>query len=128
MTERGEARMSFSVPCATISPPCTPAPGPISSDVIRHADRVFVVLDHDDRIAEIAQSGQRAEQSLVVALVQADRRLVEHVHHADEAGADLRGEADALRLAAGERIGLAVEREVVEADVDQEAAAAREFP
>jgi hypothetical protein len=30
--------------------------------------------------------------------VQADRGFVQHVHHADEAGADLRGQPDALRL------------------------------
>jgi hypothetical protein len=39
----------------------------------------------------------------VVALVQADRRLVEHIQGADEAGADLRREPDALRLTTCER-------------------------
>jgi hypothetical protein len=48
---------------------------------------------------------QRPEQPVVVALVQADRRFVEHVHHAGQPGADLRGEPDPLRLAAGQRIG-----------------------
>jgi hypothetical protein len=48
------------------------------------------------------------------------RRLVEHVEHADQAGADLGGQPDALRLAAGQRGRGAVEREVVEADVEQE--------
>jgi len=71
-------------------------------DVVGQPDRVFVVLDHDHRVAEVAQAGEGAEQALVVALVQADRGLVEHVHHADQAGADLAGEPDALRLAAGE--------------------------
>jgi hypothetical protein len=85
------------------------------------------VLDHDHRVAEIAQALQRAEQARVVALVQADRGLVEDVHHADQPRADLAREADALRLAARERVGAAVERQVVEADVDQEAAAGRGF-
>jgi hypothetical protein len=62
--------------------------GPMSH-VVGQADRVLVVLDHDHRVAEVAQAGERAEQAFVVALVQADRRLVEHVHHADQAGADL---------------------------------------
>ena len=53
--------------------------------------------------------------------MEADARLVENVEHADKARADLRGEADALRLAAAERCGSASEREVVEADVQQEA-------
>ena len=47
-------------------------------------------------------------------------RFVQHVHHAGEAGADLAGEADALGFAARQGVGGAVERQVVEADVDQE--------
>ena len=66
-------------------------------------DRVLVVLDDDQRVAEVAQPQQRVEQLLVVPLVQPDGRLVEHVQHADQAGADLGGEPDPLRLAAGQR-------------------------
>jgi hypothetical protein len=57
----------------------------------------LVVLDHDHRVADVAQLLERFDQARVVALVQADRRLVEHVHHAGEARADLAREADALR-------------------------------
>ena len=89
-------------------------------DVVGDPDRLLVVLDDDHRVAEVAQPHQRLDEALVVALVQADRRLVEHVEHADEAAADLRRQPDALRLAAGERGRRAVEREVVEADVEQE--------
>ena len=89
-------------------------------DVVGRADRVLVVLDDDHGVAEVAQVAQRLEQARVVALVQADRRLVEHVEHAGQARADLRGEADALALAAGERAGIARQRQVVEADVVQE--------
>ena len=70
---------------------------------------------------------ERVEQPVVVARVQADRRLVEDVEHADQAAADLAGQANALRLAAGERRRGAVEREVVEADVVQEAEPAADF-
>ena len=83
-------------------------------------DRVLVVLDDDDRVADVAQVLERAEQALVVALMQADRRLVEHVEHAGEAGADLRGEADALGFAARQRAGGARQRQVFEADVVEE--------
>ena len=41
--------------------------------------------------------------------------------HAHQAGADLGGQPDALRLAAAERAALAVEREIAEADVFQKA-------
>ena len=96
-------------------------------EVVGGPHRVFVVLDDDDRVAEVAELGERVEQALVVARVEADRGFVEDVEHADEAAADLAGEADALRFAAGERGGGAVEREVVEADVLQEAEAAADF-
>jgi hypothetical protein len=52
--------------------------------------------------------------------VQADGRLVEDVHHAHQAGADLAGQADALGLAAGEGVGAAVQRQIVQTHVHQE--------
>ena len=57
----------------------------------------------------------------VVPLVQADGGLVQDVHDAHQAGADLAGEPDALGLAAGECLGAALQGEVVEPHVRQEA-------
>ena len=94
---------------------------------VRRADRVFVVLHHQHRIAQVAQALERGDQAVVVALVQADAGLVQHIHHAREAGADLAREPDALRLAARERVGTAVEAQVVEAHVVQEAQARRDL-
>ena len=74
-----------------------------------------------------AQAGQGLDEPAVVALVQADGRLVEHVEHADQAGADLRGQADALGLAAGQRSRRALEVQVLQADVEQEAQACLDF-
>ena len=91
--------------------------------VVGLADRVLVVLDHDHRVAEVAQVLERLEQAVVVALVEPDRGLVEHVEHAGEARADLRGEPDALALAARQRAGIARERQIAEADVLEEAEA-----
>ena len=88
---------------------------PHVDDVVGRADRVVVVLDDDHAVAEIAQVLERGEQPVVVALVQTDRRLVQHVHDAGQPRADLRREPDPLRLAAGERLRRAVEREIVEA-------------
>ena len=88
--------------------------------VVGGANRLLVVLDDDDRVAEIAQPRQRAEQLAVVALMQADRRLVEHVQHAGQVRADLRREPDALPFAARQRRGAAAERQVADADVVQE--------
>ena len=94
--------------------------GPDIDDIIGGADGVLVMLDHDHGIAEIAQPLERFEQPGIVALVQADRRLVEHIEHAGQAGADLRGEPDALALAAGQRAGRARQRQIIEPDIDQE--------
>ena len=88
---------------------------------VRGPDGVLVVLDHDQRVAQVAQPQQGLEQPVVVPLVQPDGRLVQHVEHADQAGADLGREPDPLRLAAGQRAGGPVQRQVVQADVEQEA-------
>ena len=121
MIDAGLRTISSTVPTAITSPPCFPAPGPEVDDVIGGAHRLFVVLDDDHRVAEVAQLLERGEEPRVVALVQPDRRLVEDVQHADEPRTDLRRQPDALRLAARERLGRAAEREVVEPDVDEEA-------
>ena len=52
--------------------------------VIAVADAVLIVLDHDHAVADVAQAVKRADEPRVVALVQADRRLIEHVADADE--------------------------------------------
>ena len=62
-----------------------------------------VVLDDDHGVAGVAEPLERLDQPPVVALVEADRRLVEHVEDPAEVRADLRREPDALRLAARER-------------------------
>ena len=84
------------------------------------AHHLLVVLDDEDGVAERLQPLERPDQLVVVALVQADRRLVEDVEDADELRADLRREPQPLRLAAGERLRRAVELEVADADVVEE--------
>ena len=78
--------------------------------VISTANGVFVVFNDDHGIAEVAQAGQGLEQSVIVALMQANRGLIEHVHHAHQAGTNLTGEANALRFATRQRVGLAIKR------------------
>ena len=124
MSEVGDAIRSSIVPAPTTWPPRVPAPGPRSMQVIGAADRVLVVLDHEQRVALAAELLERVEQHAVVARMQADRRLVEHVADAAQVRAELRRQPDALGLAARERRRGAVEREVAEADVAQERRAA----
>ena len=85
--------------------------------------RLVVVLDHHHRVADVAQVLERRQQLLVVALVQADRGLVQHVDDAGQLAADLAGQPDALALAARERRRRPVQRQVAEAHVEQEAQA-----
>ena len=94
--------------------------GPHVDDVVGRAHGLLVVLDDDHGVAEVAQAQQRVDEAPVVALVQADAGLVEDVEHADQRRADLRGQADALRLAAAERGRGALQREVADADVVEE--------
>ena len=89
-------------------------------DVIGDLDHVGVVLDDEHGVALIAQLPQDVDQPQVVARVQADRRLVEHVQRADERRAERRRQVDALRLAARQRRRQPIERQVVEPDVAQE--------
>ena len=100
---------------------------PEIQNVIRRTNRVRVVFDDKHGVAQIAQAFERVQQPVVVALVQADARLVQNIEHADERRADLRGEPDALRLAAAQRAALAIQREITKADVFQKAQPRADF-
>ena len=88
-------------------------------EIVGSAHRVFIVLDHEDGVAQVTQALQALQEAIVVARMQADAGLVEDVQDADQAGADLAREANALGFAAGEARGAAIEREIVQADVEQ---------
>ena len=89
-------------------------------DVVGRPHRVFVVLDDDHRVALVAESGERFQQAVVVAGMQADGRLVEDVEHADQPAADLAGQPDPLHLAARKGRRGAVQAEIFEAHVLEE--------
>ncbi len=96
-------------------------------DVVGRPHGVFVVLDHDNGVSQVAELGQRVQQLVVIAGVQADRGFVEDVEHAHQAAADLPGQPDALHLAAGKGGGGAVERQVLQAHIFEELQAAANF-
>ena len=85
------------------------------------------MLDHDHAVADVAQMLQRGDQLVVIALVQADGGLVQHIHHARQAGADLRRQANALGLAAREGVGTAVKTQIGQAHVVEEQQARGDF-
>ena len=96
-------------------------------DVVGGTDGLFVMFHDHDGVTHVAQAAERVEQALVVARMQADRRLVENVQHADQAGADLPSQPDALRFAARQRGSGTVQRQVIQPDVHQETESAADF-
>src|SRR4051812_5827592 len=77
------------------------------------------MLDNDDRVSHVTQSPQRLEQSIVVARMKADRRLIQNVQYADQAAADLTCQANPLRFAPRQRRRRAIERQILQPDIDQ---------
>ena len=100
-------------------PAALPGAGADVDQPIGGAHHRFVVLDDQHGVALLLQLAQRLDQPRVVARMQADRRLVENVEHADQPRADAGRQPHALHLAAAERVGRAIEREVLEPHVFQ---------
>jgi hypothetical protein len=98
------------VPWATTRPPFFAAFGAEVDDPIGVADHVQIVLDDDDRIAQVGEPMEHFEQLADVVEVEAGGGLVEQVERlAGLALAQLTGQLDALGFAAGEsgyRFGL----------------------
>ncbi len=69
------------------------------NDVACRADGVFVMLNHQQRVAFAAQGLQGVNQNAVITRVQANGGLIEHVAHALQVAAQLRCQTDALRFA-----------------------------
>ncbi len=88
--------------------------------MVSGANRVFVVLHHNHGITEIAQMDKRTQQALVIALVQADRRLIEHVHNANRARTNLARQTDTLGFTARKCLCRAGKCQVIQADVNEE--------
>ena len=88
-------------------------------DPVGVAHDVQLVLDHEQRVAGGAETIEGPQQRLGVGRMQAGRRLVEHVDHAEQVGADLRRQAQPLQFARRQRRRAALEGEVAEAEIEQ---------
>ena len=88
-------------------------------DEIALADDLGVVLHDHHRVAEVPQALQDANQAVVVARVQPDAGLVQHVERVDEGGAEGRCQGNALDLPARQGARLPVQREVAQAHVPE---------
>src|SRR5690606_13146883 len=84
------------------------------------ANRVFVVLDDDEGVSEVAQLHESLDEPAIVSLVQPDARFVEHIKHSRESRPDLGGETDALGLSTRERARRSRQTQVAETDLEQE--------
>ena len=81
--------------------------------VIGALDGFPVVLDDDDGVPQVPEPRQVVEQAAVVPGMQPDGRLVEDVQHAAQLRAKLRRQPHALRFAARQGRGRAVELKYV---------------
>ncbi len=88
-------------------------------DPITGANGVLVVLDDEHGVAQVAQPVQRVNQSMIIALVQTDRRLVQHIQRAHEPRANLAGQTNALGLTTGQSASRTREGQIVETDIEQ---------
>ena len=70
--------------------------------IIGGGDHLAIMFDQDQRVAEIAQVFQGLAGAGVIARMQADGRFIKDVKDAGQAAADLAGQANALRFAAGQ--------------------------
>ena len=94
---------------------------PEINHVIGLENGLLIVLDHNNGIADIAQPLECAQQTLIVALMQTDRRLIQDIHNARQARSNLAGQSDPLRFTAGQGFRASVEREVVQSDIHEKA-------
>src|SRR5262249_16808125 len=96
-------------------------------NVVCGAHHLRVVFDDEHRVTDVAKVLEQTNQPLVVARVQSDRWFVEHVKRADQGGAEVGGELDALRFSAGQRRREPIECQVVESDFNQKTQPASHF-
>src|SRR5579864_6759536 len=89
-------------------------------DVIGGVNGIRIVLDHQNRVSEVTQAFQDADQAVRVARVQPDGRLIENIKRPDQVRSQRCRQLDALRLAAGKRRGEPIERQILETDLIEE--------
>jgi len=64
--------------------------------IIGMEHHLLVVFHHNHRIAGIAEFFKGVDEPEIIAVVQADARLIENIEDVDQLGSDLGGQPDAL--------------------------------
>ncbi len=72
-------------------------------DAVGREHDLSVVLDHEQRVARVAQPREHVHHAAEIARMEPDARLVEHEQRVDERRAERGREVDPLHLAAGKR-------------------------
>ena len=67
-------------------------------DVISAPHRCFVMFDNDERVPFCAQRGQSLEQPHIIARMQTNGWLIQHVENTAQIRAELRRQANPLRF------------------------------
>ena len=91
------------------------------NDIVGSTHDFLVVFNHDDGIAKRLQVFKHVDETLCVAAMESDAGFVEDVERTHKRGPQLSGEVDALAFTAAERVGGAVQGEIVQPDLEQEA-------
>ena len=114
--------------CRARGRPARPRPGPTST--IQSAWRITSrsCSTTNSELPGGLQPVERPQQRLGVGRVQPRGRLVEHVDHAEQVGADLGGQPQPLELARREGGRAPLQREVAEPEVEQDGEPRRRGP
>ena len=83
--------------------------------IVRCADDLFLMLNHQQRVAFVAQIMHDAHKLADVARVQSNARLVHDKERVDQRCAKARRQIHALDFAAAQRARRSVEREIADA-------------
>ena len=89
------------------------------NEPIRLRDQIHVMLHQEHGVAGRDETAAHIHDRIALIGVQAGRGLVEHVRHAEEAGAQLRRQTDALHLAAGQALRRPIQAEVRQAELQR---------
>ncbi len=92
---------------------------PDVDDPVGVADHVERVFDHEQRIAGRLEPRQRPQQRFGIGRMQAGRRFVEHIDHAEQTGTHLGAQPQPLQLAGRQRRRAAVQAQIAQSEVEQ---------
>src|ERR1700683_907005 len=96
-------------------------------DIICATESLFVMLNNQNSIAEVAQSFECTEQAAIVTRVQADGWFVKYVKYPAQARADLCRQAYPLRFSTRKSCCRAIQSKVTEANVKKELESLSDF-